>query len=218
MLGTVVPLVSGLKFVKGDEVKVGHAVEPGRMVVTCVEFWATWCGPCRSTIPHISNLARRFNKKDVYFVGITDEQDEAKISNFVDQMGPNMAYPVAIDTKLEAKSKLFRPAGAKGIPFVLLVGVDGKVKWMGHPADPKFEEALVAEAELATPRSGGETLVPLPLITETYEELMGKPVSYLKEILGERKIDFRDCFEKSELARRVVDKASTVTFYKSVPV
>ncbi|KAJ3216274.1 hypothetical protein HDU67_009709 [Dinochytrium kinnereticum] len=198
MIGTVAPEVSGLKFVQGDEVKIGQAPEAGKKVVTVVEFWAT------------------FSKKDVYFVGITDEQDEAKIKAFITQMGTQMSYPIALDTHLEAKRKLFQPSGARGIPHVILIGVDGKVKWMGHPMDPKFESELNSQSDQATERGGGETLVPLPVVTESFEELMGKSVGFLKGLLNERKIDFRDCFEKSELARRVVEKASSITYYKTV--
>lgn len=57
--------------------------------------------------------------------------------------------------------------------------------------------------------------VPLPLITESYEELMAKSVKELKTILSERGISMVGAAEKSDLARLVVEKASTVTYYKS---
>ncbi|KAJ3102259.1 hypothetical protein HDU97_000695 [Phlyctochytrium planicorne] len=197
MLGTVAPPVTGLQFVQGDEFKVGHPAPEGKKIVQVVEFWAT------------------YSDKDVYFVGVTDEKDVAKISAFVKGMGSKMSYPVAIDSELSAKRLLFQPSGARGIPHVLLIGVEGKVVWMGHPMDPQFEQELDRQASKSTPRGKSEVLVPLPLITETYEELMQKPVSHLKGILTERKIDFKDCFEKGDLAKRVVDKASNVTYYQT---
>ncbi|KAJ3103028.1 hypothetical protein HDU96_009434 [Phlyctochytrium bullatum] len=212
MIGQTIPAVDGLKFVKGEPFPVGGPVPAGKKIVTVVEFWATWCGPCRSTIPHLSEVVKRFAKKDVNVVGVTDEQDEAKITAFASQMG--MEYPVAIDGRLEAKSKIFRPSGARGIPHAVVIGVDGKVVWMGHPMDPQFESTLAAQAALATDRGAPPVeLKPLPLVTETFEELVKKPVSYLKGLLNERKIDYKDCVEKADLARRVVEKASSVVYY-----
>ncbi|KAJ3194802.1 hypothetical protein HK101_001862 [Irineochytrium annulatum] len=212
--GTPLPPITGLKFVKGDD-WVTKPLDPSRRVVRVFEFWATWCGPCRSTIPHLSELANKYIKKDVYIVGVTDEKDEGKIRGFVEGMGKKMDYPVALDLELSARKSLFIPSGAQGIPHVILVGVDGKVLWNGHPVDPQFAQLLEQQATLATDREPEKEPEPLPLITESEEELGRKSVKELKAILSERGIGFGDCFEKGDLVKRVRERAATVQYYKS---
>lgn len=69
------------KFVKGDEVTA-----PLKDDVTVVEFWATWCGPCRAGMPHISELQREYGDK-VRFIGVTKE-DEDVVTQFFGLVAP----------------------------------------------------------------------------------------------------------------------------------
>ena len=66
------------KFVRGTEPKW---FEPGKVYV--IEFWATWCGPCRQSMPHISDLADKY-KDTVTFVGVSDEKVDT-VTKFLDQ-------------------------------------------------------------------------------------------------------------------------------------
>jgi thiol-disulfide isomerase/thioredoxin len=65
------------KFVRGTEPAWN---QPGKTYV--VEFWATWCGPCRASMPHISELQEKYGDKLVV-VGISDEKVE-KVTSFLD--------------------------------------------------------------------------------------------------------------------------------------
>ncbi|KAJ3280928.1 hypothetical protein HK104_000310, partial [Borealophlyctis nickersoniae] len=161
---------------------------------------------------HLSQLQKKYEDKDVYIVGITDERDEAKIKNFVTSQGPNMTYTVAIDSSLDARQKLFAASGARGIPFSLIVDSDNVIVWSGHPAEPEFEEKLDQAARAATPRKS--SLTPLPAITQSYDELMSMSVKDLKKILADRKISATDCLEKGDLAKRIVDRCKGVTYYQ----
>ncbi|KAJ3116201.1 hypothetical protein HK100_001130 [Physocladia obscura] len=137
-LGVSVAPISGLKFIKGASCPV-----PTPKKVTVIEIWATWCGPCVRTIPHLSQIANRF-KDSVSFVGITQESlnDEAKIVAFVEKMGDKMDYCVAIDGLGESRVVMKDSAGL-GIPHVIVIGADGKMKWAGHPMKAAFVDAVV---------------------------------------------------------------------------
>ncbi len=99
-----------------------------------VEFWATWCGPCKVSIPHLSELQKKFKDKGVVVVGVTDEP-VSKVKPFVDKMGDQMAYVVACDKDQKTSAAYMEAYGQGGIPTAFVVGKNGKVLWLGHPMD-----------------------------------------------------------------------------------
>ena len=138
--------VSG--WVKGEKV---DRLEAGKTYV--VEFWATWCGPCRVSIPHLSELARKYKGRGVTFIGVDVwEQDQSKVRPFVDEMGEKMDYSVALDI-IPGQGGPYDGAMAKawmkaaeenGIPTAFVVR-DGKIAWIGHPMDIDAPLAKVVE-------------------------------------------------------------------------
>jgi thiol-disulfide isomerase/thioredoxin len=110
-----------------------------------VEFWATWCPPCRTSIPHLTEMQKQFKDKGVVFVGISDETTE-KVKPFVEQMADKMDYVVAIDEERKCSDGYMKAYGQNGIPHAFIVGKDGKVIWHGHPMDnlDKALEEIVA--------------------------------------------------------------------------
>jgi len=101
-----------------------------------VEFWATWCPPCRSSIPHLNEIYAKYKDKGLQIVGITDE-DRAKIKKFEKEV------PIEYAVGLDANGKYAKPFGIKGIPHAVLVDKTGKVVWEGHPMSLK--EAQIEE-------------------------------------------------------------------------
>jgi thiol-disulfide isomerase/thioredoxin len=114
-------------WVKGSPV----TLEKGKVYV--VEFWATWCGPCRESIPHLTEMQKKFKDK-VTFAGISTEE-LGEVKPFVDEMGGKMDYNVGVDDK-EATSKAYMEAyGQDGIPCAFIVNKDKQIAWVGHPMD-----------------------------------------------------------------------------------
>src|SRR5262245_54681841 len=75
-VGDPAPKLEVKEFVKGDAVK---SFDKGKVYV--VEFWATWCGPCRTSIPHLTELQKKH--KDVTFIGVSVfERDFGKVKPF----------------------------------------------------------------------------------------------------------------------------------------
>ena len=99
-----------------------------------VEFWATWCPPCRMSIPHLTEIQKNFKAKGVVVVGISDEKSET-VQAFVKKMGDKMDYTVAIDDSRKTSKGYMTAYAQNGIPHSFIVGKDGKVAWHGHPMD-----------------------------------------------------------------------------------
>jgi len=135
-VGDPAPKLALGTFLKGQPVTDFQA---GRVHV--IEFWATWCGPCRASIPHLSELARKY--KDVIFIGANVwEPDVTKAKPFVDQMGDQMAYRVALDDDRKMAETWMKDGGQDGIPAAFIVNGQGKVAWIGHPMT--MDEPLAA--------------------------------------------------------------------------
>lgn len=139
-LGDPAAPLSILAWVKGKPVDVKNGKN-----LYVVEFWATWCGPCRMTIPRLTELQKKFRDKGVVFVGITDEPAE-KVKPFVEKMGNEMDYVVACDDDRKTSDGYMAAYGQEGIPTAFIVGKDGKVLWFGSPMDVMEEtiEAILA--------------------------------------------------------------------------
>ncbi len=106
--------------------------------VYVIEFWATWCGPCRTSMPHISQLQEEYGDT-VRFVGVTREEPSVVESFLTSEQskgrtwGEAIKYRLAIDEAGQTNSAYMRAAGQNGIPTAFIVGKDGIVEWIGHP-------------------------------------------------------------------------------------
>ena len=141
-LGSKAPKLELKKFIKGEEVK---SFEKGKIYV--IELWATWCGPCRTTIPHLTELQKKF--KDVTIIGVAImEEDQSLVPEFVEEMGDKMNYRVAIDLVAEDAdpnegkivTNWMNPAEQQGIPTAFIINGESKIAWIGHPGE--MEEPL----------------------------------------------------------------------------
>lgn len=142
-IGDPAPPLSLSGWAKGEKTE---KLEPNDTYV--VEFWATWCGPCRASIPHLTELSQQFEHKGVHFIGVDVWEDDIKlVQPFVDEMGEKMDYAVALDTVPDGKGSMqgmmaegwLAAAAERGIPTAFVIQ-NSKIAWIGHPMD--LEEPL----------------------------------------------------------------------------
>jgi thiol-disulfide isomerase/thioredoxin len=135
-VGDAAPMIQVDKTIQGELPKDGQPY--------VLEFWATWCGPCKKSIPHLNDLHNRLQTKGMVILGISDESED-KVKRYVKQKGKGMSYPIAICKKDKGVQRsFFKAAGRKGIPSAFIVGADRRIKWIGNPLDPQFDKVVVA--------------------------------------------------------------------------
>ena len=137
-LGDAAPKLTTGKWMQGEPVK---DFEKGKAYL--VEFWATWCGPCRESIPHLNEVAAKYKDKNLVVIGQDCwEDDDDLVAPFIKKMGDKMTYRVALDDKEgSVKGKMsdhwMEAAGQDGIPTAFLVDTKGIIAWIGHPMELK---------------------------------------------------------------------------------
>ncbi len=147
-VGDPAPALTIEKWIKGGPIA---KFEAGHVYV--VEFWATWCGPCIASMPHISALQQEYaGKATVIGTNIWerkyDDETLAKIEKFVEGQGERMAYTVAYDGPSKVMDASFmRAAGRNGIPSAFIVDQKGVIAWMGHPGSMDFALHEIVEGK-----------------------------------------------------------------------
>jgi thiol-disulfide isomerase/thioredoxin len=128
--GSPAPSLDVKKWFKGSPVT---SLDPSKTYV--VEFWATWCGPCIQSIPHLTEIAKK--NPDVTFIGVSiweDDKDD-NIANFINGMGDKMDYHVAYSGNQTGMAKSWMAAaGQNGIPSAF-IAKGGNIQWVGHPME-----------------------------------------------------------------------------------
>jgi len=107
-----------------------------------VDFWATWCGPCRSTMPEIERIHRKYGAK-LQVVGINLEGRTPEVLAYLDE--GRYSFRVLFDSG-NWKSGAARNYGVTSIPRTFLIDHEGRILFGGHPQNLREEQIEAAVA------------------------------------------------------------------------
>lgn len=113
----------------------------GRPVI--VDFWATWCGPCRFAMPHLQTMQDRFGKQGLVVIGVSvDDLEPERVQRFVDRLGVSFKIAMANDEMLDAYGPL------RALPTTFFINREGQVvrRVVGY-IDEETLETYVREIE-----------------------------------------------------------------------
>jgi peroxiredoxin len=143
-VGDKAPALDIKTWVQGDPVVIADGA--GKKVFV-VEFWATWCGPCKESIPHLSKLAEKFKGQGLEVVGVSTEELDT-VKEFAKD--GKFKYHVAVDNDKNTNGAYME--GVPGIPHAFVVDQQGVVVWAGHPMaglDAVVEKVLAGKFDMA---------------------------------------------------------------------
>ena len=116
-----------LKTLDGQEVTLTKL--KGKVVL--LDFWATWCAPCREAIPHLINLQKTYREKGIEVIGMNmDRGDAETVRRFVKSM--DIPYPITLTSE-----EVSRNYGVTGLPTTILIDQEGKIrqKFLGFTSE-----------------------------------------------------------------------------------
>ncbi|RKX94442.1 MAG: TlpA family protein disulfide reductase [Spirochaetes bacterium] len=97
--------------------------------VIFLNFWATWCGPCKMEVKDIDNMYKKLKNKDFAVLAVDVQEDSKKIKSFMKEQ--DLSFPVYIDKD----GKISYQYGVRGIPTTYIIGKDWKI--VGRAVGPR---------------------------------------------------------------------------------
>jgi peroxiredoxin len=109
------------------------SLEDLRGQVVMINFWATWCGPCRQEMPHLEALHQRYSGLGFTLLGVNVEDNREGATKFLEETP--VTFPILFDPKNEV-SKLY---DVVAMPSTVMVGRDGTMRFIHHGYKPGYE-------------------------------------------------------------------------------
>ncbi len=136
--GRVADLSFTLKDLHGEDVSFSDF--KGKVIL--LDFWATWCGPCKVEIPYFIDFYTRYQAQGLQVLGFDVDDEIPALTAYVESMGMN--YPVLIGAGRDDVLEAYGPM--PGLPTTVIIGRDGKVctSHTGLTEKETFEEAIKA--------------------------------------------------------------------------
>lgn len=115
----------------------------GKVIV--LNFWATWCAPCRAEMPSLENLYRNLKDKGLVIIGVSVDSPEKTVQSFVKERG--ITFPILLDKRKEVS---FDDYGVIGLPVTFLIDkkgiivdkVFGERQWDSEEVKEKIKRLL----------------------------------------------------------------------------
>lgn len=133
---------------------VSLAEHGGKVVL--VDFWASWCGPCRRSMPHVAGLQRQLGPRGLAVLGVNFGEKPEHFKPFLKHLsdwGTVIAYPILLD----AEGQTAKNYTVKSLPLAVVVGKDGRVRRVvsGDSREAQDELRQALEEALAQPAPQG---------------------------------------------------------------
>ena len=102
--------------------------------VVMINFWATWCGPCRQEMPLLDELYARYERVGFNLLGVNIDDDSRRAMQMIEELG--VSFPVLFDARKEV-SELYN---VEAMPVTVIVDREGKVRYIHHGYKPGYED------------------------------------------------------------------------------
>ncbi len=118
--------------------------------VVVLDFWATWCPPCKKAMPHLEAISEDYSDKSVTVYAVNQNEGKKKIRNFLEQR------ELSLTVVLDKQGQIARDYNVRGIPHTVLIGEQGNVQATHSGYNPNMEEVLSRQIDKLL---AGENLV-----------------------------------------------------------
>ena len=143
-IGSVAPPLNIEHWLQNGDGKLAKVEKFEKGKVYLVEFWATWCGPCIQSIPHLADTQIKYANKGLQVIGVSNESLE-EVKAFLPRKAKNTDgsqttigeltknYSLTTDPDGSTDEDYMLAAKQNGIPTAFIVGKDSKIEWIGSP-------------------------------------------------------------------------------------
>ncbi|MGQ9646236.1 MAG: TlpA disulfide reductase family protein [Thermodesulfobacteriota bacterium] len=129
-----------LKTLNGQEIRLADL--RGRVVL--LDFWATWCAPCREAIPHLISLQKNYQEKGLEVIGMNlDKGDVETVRRFVNSM--DIPYPITLTPE-----EVSRKYGVTALPTTILIDQEGKIRQKFLGFTPEISKKIASTIDELT--------------------------------------------------------------------
>jgi peroxiredoxin len=139
VLGAVSPVSVAPDFALRTSAGGNLRLSEQRGQVVMLNFWATWCGPCREELPLLNRLYEKYQPAGFALLGVNVDADSAEAAGMAKRLG--VRFPVLFDRKKEA-SRLY---GLEAMPWTVLIDRDGRVRYVHQGYKRGYEVTYEAQ-------------------------------------------------------------------------